>query len=230
MWVRAENAFDAVVAPESFFVARGIVLERNRRFTDGEMIQNLKELLRRNATLTANLIDEADGMPSSAAYRDRFGSLLEAYVKAGFHPERDYRFVQINRQIRALYPNLVDDTIRQLEAVGASVARDISKDCLLINGQYTAAIVLSRCRKTQAGSLRWLIDLERESATDLTILVRMDPNNAAPADYYLLPLVDFSPARLLLQEDNSADIDTFRFDTLGYFVELACRVRIEVAA
>jgi hypothetical protein len=169
-------------------------------------------------------------MPSSATYRDRFGSLLEAYAKAGFHPERDYRFVQINRQIRALHPTLVDDTIRQLEAVGATVARDGSNNRLLINDQYTAAIVLSRCRKTQAGSLRWLIELERESAPDLTILVRMDPANAAPADYYLLPLVNLGSARLLLQEDNAADIDTFRFDTLSYFVELAGRVRIEVAA
>jgi DNA invertase Pin-like site-specific DNA recombinase len=230
MWVRAENTFDAVVDPESFFVARGIVRERNRRFSNDEMIGYLKELLGRNTTLTASLIDEADNMPSSATYRDRFGSLLEAYAQAGFHPERDYRFVQINRQIRALHPTLVDDTIRQLEAVGATVARDGSNNRLLINDQYTAAIVLSRCRKTQAGSLRWLIELERESAPDLTILVRMDPANAAPADYYLLPLVDLGSARLLLQEDNSAEIDTFRFHTLSYFVELAGRVRIEVAA
>jgi DNA invertase Pin-like site-specific DNA recombinase len=230
MWVRAENAFDAVVDPESFYIARGIVLERNRRFTDEEMIQQLRELLGRHAMLTAGLIDGAENMLSSAAYRDRFGSLLEAYAKAGFHPDRDYKFIQVNRQLRSLHPTLVDDTIRQLLAAGATVTRDDSNDRLVINDQYTAAIVVSRCRKTQAGSLRWMIELERESAPDLTILVRMDPENATPADYYLLPLVDLGSARFRLHEENPAEIDTYRFDTLSYFVELACRVRIEVAA
>src|SRR5262245_26765351 len=34
MWVRAEGVFSSVVAPEVFYTARGIIQERNRRFSD----------------------------------------------------------------------------------------------------------------------------------------------------------------------------------------------------
>src|SRR5688572_5152943 len=72
----------------SFYVARGMILERNRSFSDEEMVARLADLLARHCTLTAALIDDADGMPSSGAYRGRFGSLLEAYAKVGFRPDR----------------------------------------------------------------------------------------------------------------------------------------------
>ena len=78
--------------------------------------------------------------------------------------------------------------------------------------------------------MRWLIEFADDSPPDITILVRMDPANASPADYYLLPLIDLASPRVLLREDNGAPVDTYRFDTLSYFVELASRVRIEVAA
>lgn len=230
MWVRSEGAFDAVVDSESFFVARGMILERNRSFSDEEMIAKLRDLLGCHAALTAAIIDETEGMPSSGAYRSRFGSLIDAYAKVGFRPDRDYSFVQVGRQLRQLYPTLLNETIQQIQAVGATVVHDEASDRLLINGEYTAALVLSRCRQTLAGSLRWLIELEQQSAPDVTILVRMDPDNSQPADYYLLPLIDLPVGRLRLGEDNGVALDTYRFQTLRYFVEMASRVRIEVAA
>ncbi|WP_300983940.1 hypothetical protein [Roseicyclus sp.] len=39
-------------------------------------------------------------MPSSSAFRNRFGSLLRAYQMIGYEPERDYRYVEINRVLR----------------------------------------------------------------------------------------------------------------------------------
>ncbi len=230
MWVRSEGAFDAVVDPESFFIARGMILERNRSFSNEEMLAKLRELFQRHSSLTAALIDQTDGMPSSGTFRNRFGSLLEAYAKVGFKPDRDYSFVQVGKHLRQLYPNLLAQTIQQIQSIGARVVHDEQSERLLINDEYTAALVLSRCRQTEAGSLRWLIELEQQSPPDVTILVRMDPDNSQPADYYLLPLIDLPPGRLRLGEENGASLDTYRFENLRYFVEMASRVRIEVAA
>jgi hypothetical protein len=91
-------------------------------------------------------------------------------------------------------------------------------------------MVLSRCRETPSGSLRWLIQLERRVAPDITILVRMDAANETPTDYYLLPIMDIETPRLLLCEANGAYLDTYQFDTLDYFTELAARRKIEAAA
>ena len=194
------------------------------------MLARLKDLAQRHPTLSGHLIDSAVDMPTSAAYRSRFGSLLEAYRLAGYEPDRDYRYVDINRDLRALYPQLVEDVMQRLDAVGATVTRDATTDLLLINGEYSATMVLSRCRETPAGSLRWLIQLNQSLAPDITILVRMDAANKEPADYYLLPIMDIEMPRLLLCEANGAHLDTYQFDNLDYFAELATRRKIEVAA
>jgi hypothetical protein len=230
MWVRAEGAFTPIVSAEAFFMARGIIQERARRLSDEDMLVRLKELAKRQPMLSGQLIDATDDMPSSATYRSRFGSLIAAYRLAGFEPDRDYRYVEINRDLRAMYPKLIADVERRLDSVGATVTRDATSDLLLINGEYSAAMVLSRCRQTSAGSLRWLIQLDRRLAPDITILVRMDAANQRPTDYYLLPIMDIETPRLLFCEANGVHLDTYQFTSLDYFADMASRSTIEEAA
>jgi DNA invertase Pin-like site-specific DNA recombinase len=230
MWVRREGAFDSIISPEDFYTAQGIVLARVRRHTDEEMLERLRALLAKHDTLSAFLIDSAEGMPGSSAYRTRFGSLLRAYQMAGYNPDRDYRYLEINRTMGRLHPQLRDNMLQQLGAAGASVTWDQKTDLLLINGEYTAFMVLSRCRQTASGLLRWLVKFNRSFIPDITILVRMDANNQQPADYYLLPVMDIAAPNLLLCETNGALLDTYQFDTLDYFTNMSKRRKIEVAA
>ena len=153
MWVRADGAFRAVVSAEAFYMAQGILQERARRLSDEEMLARLKHLAQQHAVLSSHLIDAAEDLPSSATYRHRFGSLIEAYRLAGYELDRDYRYLEINRDLRKLYPQLVADVMRRLDAVGATVTQDATSDLLLINGEYSATMVLSRCRQTPAQRL-----------------------------------------------------------------------------
>ena len=230
LWVRHNDAFDAIVDVESFFTVKGIIQERHRTFTDADMIDWLKRLHVANGRLSAHLIDTTEGAPSSSVYRNRFGSLIEAYKTAGFDPGRAYDFLHVNRHLRSLYPDILSQTVQQLEGVGATVSRDDGNDQLLINGAYSAALVLTRCRQTPRGSLRWQITLDQRSVPDITIVVRMDATNEQPADYYLLPMIDIPASKLRFHEDNGAFLDTYRFGSLSYFVQMSARVRIEVAA
>jgi DNA invertase Pin-like site-specific DNA recombinase len=229
MWVRREGAFDPIISPEDFYTVQGIILARNQRLTDDEMLDRLRTLLAKHATLSSYVIDSAEGVPPSSAYRARFGSLLRAYQLAGYRPDRDYSFLEINRTLGRLHPQLLDDAIRQLGAAGAHVALDAGTDLLLINGEYTASMVLSRCRQTARGLLRWLVRIDRALAPDITILVRMDAANEQPADYYLLPIMDIAAPKLLLCESNGVYLDTYQFDNLNYFTIMAKRKKIEVA-
>jgi hypothetical protein len=112
----------------------------------------------------------------------------------------------------------------------ASAEYDDRTGLFLINGEFTASIVIARCRQTDAGRLRWLIRLEQQLAPDITIVVRMNPSNDAALDYYLLPHIDLADWNLRLAEYNGAALDTYRFDTLEYFWFLAERARIRVAS
>jgi hypothetical protein len=230
MWVRREGAFKPVVDAGLFYMAQGIIQERSRRFSDEQMLDLLKTLLERHQTVSGILIDEAEGMPSSSAYRLRFGSLVRAYHLVGYTPQRDYEYIGINRALRRKHAEVVQETIRQLAELKASIERDQRTDLLHVNGEFTASIVIARCRRTEAGSLRWLIRLEQQLAPDITIVVRMNPSNEAAIDYYLLPRIDMASWNLRLAEFNGAALDTYRFDTLDYFWFLAERARIRVAS
>lgn len=230
MWVRADEAFDAIVEPELFYMARGIIQERHRHFSDEEMLTRLRTLLAVHPELTAALIDETDGMPSSSAYRSRFGSLINAYRLAGYSPERNYEYLEINRQLRQAHPQLLGDMIQDLQTMGATVERVEGSDLLVINGLYSASLYLARCRSTAAGSLRWRFRLPEERVADIHIVVRMDPTNAQPSDYYLLPTIDLEMPEFRLAEFNGAAIDTFRFESLEFFFGMARVMQVEVAA
>ncbi len=129
-WVRAEGAFIPIIDLPTYQAAQAIIIERSRRFSNEEMIDHLKTLHARHGMLSAIIIDEARGGPSSGAIRHRFGSLLRAYELVGFTPDRDYRYIEINRVLRRLHPQILADAITGIEAAGGRVEKDRTTDIL----------------------------------------------------------------------------------------------------
>ena len=231
IWIRADGAFEAIVEPQLFFTAQGMIRERNRRFTDEEMLDRLKNLLERQGYLSGLIIDESDNMPSSGCFQRRFGSLIRAYELVGFEPDRDYRYIEINRHLRRMHSQIVGETISKIEGLGGAVSSDPASDLLTINQEFTTSLVIARCQATPAGSLRWKIRLDTGLRPDLTVALRMDSANEAPLDYYILPLFDLTIDRLRLAKENGLMFDAFRFETLDYFFQMAERAKIsEIAA
>jgi DNA invertase Pin-like site-specific DNA recombinase len=230
MWVRADNAFEPIVGRTLFEAAQAIIRERSQRLSDEEMLDGLSRLLDRRGYLSGLIIDESEGLPSSSAYMSRFGSLLRAYRLVGFTPDRDYAYVEINRALRDLHPNVVADTIAGIERAGGRVNQDPNTDLLTINGEFTASLVVVRCRETGAGALRWHIRLDTGLQPDITIAVRMDSPNRTALDYYLLPWLDMTAPRLRLAEHNGVSLDAYRFNSLEPLFAMAARFRLSEAA
>ena len=99
-----------------------------------------------------------------------------------------------------------------------------------INHEFTASLVIARCRRPESGNLRWLIRVDAGLAPDLTIAVRMDAENRNPLDYYLLPKLDLSFEKLMLAEDNAIGLDTYRFSSLDFFFEMGKRTKLSEVA
>ncbi|MEP4035880.1 recombinase family protein [Pseudophaeobacter sp.] len=230
IWIRAEGAFEVIVDPELFAAAGDIIGARSERLTDDEMLAALKGILQVQGYLSGLVIDEADALPSSGSYRTRFGSLLRAYQLVGFKPDRDYRYVEINRRLRDLHPDIVAQTITGIEEAGGHVERDPNTDLLTINTEFTASIVIVRSHETGAGSLRWNIRFDTSLRPDITVAIRMDRPNRNLLDYYLLPGIDMTLPRLRLAESNGLSLDAYRFDTLSPLFEMATQAPIPEAA
>lgn len=230
MWIKKEGAFEALICPETFYIAQGIIRARSHRFSDDELIEKLRNLYQRRGFLSGLIIDEADGMPSSAAYAHRFGSLIRAYEAVGFTPDRDYRFLEVNKFLRTMHPEIIRNTEQEIAKFGGSVVRDPATDLLLINNEFSVSIVLARCQQQESGRYRWKVRFDTSLAPDITVAVRLDASNRAPLDYYLLPRLNFGVPRISLAEHNGIEFESFRFDSLDYLHGMAERTRIRRAA
>ena len=181
-WVRKDGAFEAIIEPRYYYTAQGIISARSRKLSNDELLDRLKTLYQRQGWLSGIVIDEADGMPSSSAYSQRFGSLLRAYQLVGYTPDIDYSFIEINRRLRIVHDSTVQSTIEKIRAIGGDVTVDKKTDLLTINQSLRASLVIARSKQTAAGSHRWKIHLDTGLLPDITIVARMDAQNEQPMD------------------------------------------------
>jgi len=228
-WIRCDGAFQGIISPEVFTCAREIILQRSHRLDDAQMLELLRALLQKAGSLSGMLIDEQDNMPSSTVYISRFGGLLRAYTLIGYAPDRDYRYLDINRSLRQLHPQVFEAVIKHLENAGASVEISAQNDVLTINDEWTASVVIARCHSTPAGTLRWKLRFDISLAPDITIAVRMEQANLQVRDYYLVPLIDMGAWPQKMAEENSPLIDSYCFATLDVLDGLAARCSLKEA-
>jgi DNA invertase Pin-like site-specific DNA recombinase len=226
-WIRLDNAFEPIVDRIMFNAARQIILARSYRLSDADMLEALRKLLLCNGYLSGMVIDEASGCPSSSAYASRFGSLLRTYDLIGYTPFRDYRYIEINRRLRELYPGVVSQAERAMVEAGARVERAFGSDLLWINEEFKVSLALSRCRPTGAGSNRWIIRFDNALRPDITVAVRMELDAQTIRDYYLLPAIDVSSNTLRLGDHNDFGFEAYRYDDLGMLCHLARRVPLK---
>lgn len=228
-WVRCDGAFQGVVSLEVFAGVREIILQRSHRLDDAQLLELLRTLLQRAGSLSGMLIDEQDNMPSSTVYINRFGGLLRAYTLIGYTPDRDYRYLEINRSLRQLHPQVLEDVLNHLKYVGARVELSDQNDLLTVNNQWTASVVIARCQPTPAGTLRWKLRFDNSLNPDITIAVRMEQANLQVRDYYLVPSIDMGAWPKRMAEENSPLIDSYRFATLDVLDGLAARCSLKEA-
>lgn len=229
-WVRHNGAFEAIVPVDLFRQTQHIIAARSHHLDNGQMLDLLRQTLERHGALSGILIDEDDDAPSSSAYRSRFGSLLRAYGLIGYIPRRDYAYLDINRALRRRHPELIDEIAHGIGLAGGWSVRNTATDLLTVNGEFTASLVIARCKPTPAGKHRWLIRFDASLHPDITVVMRMDPSNRRPHDYCVLPAIDFAAETLPVLEDNGFTLDAYRTDSLENFYQLAGRVPLQEAA
>jgi DNA invertase Pin-like site-specific DNA recombinase len=228
MWIRKEGAFEGVVPAQTFFTAQELLLARATRFTDEDLLDKLRRLYQDKGTLSGFIINQAQDLPTLDTYKHRFGSLTRAYEKVGFRPERPMEFLEINRRLRRLHPEIVERTLLTIAQQGGQVWRDPKTDLLHLNQELVISLVMARCQTMPSGRQRWRIHFDPDQyAPDITVAVRLDPANQAELDYYVLPQLELPHRELQLSDRNSADFDCFRFDDLSFFYGLSERERLQ---
>jgi len=208
MWIRKEGAFEGIVPLETFLTAQEILTERSRRLTDEELLAHLKALYAECGRLSGFIIDQVPNGPSATLYASRFGSLIRAYELVGYRPPWGTEHLEINRRLRQLHPEIVSRTEHTIAELGGHIRRDPKTDLLTLNDELVISLVLARCQTAANGLQRWRIRFDpARFDPDLTVAIRLDADNAAELDYYLLPRLDLPDEEIRVSNRNRADFE-----------------------
>ena len=231
MWIRKEGAFTGVVPVATFMTAQEILAERSRKLTDQELLEHLKRLYAECGSLSGFIIKQALGRATASMYSQRFGSLSRAYQLVGFGNADRLEFMELNRRLRQLHPEIIIRTEQTIANLGGQVWRDPKTDLLTLNDELVISVVLARCHtlvdKYGQSRQRWRIRFDPARFNpDLTVAIRLDAANTAELDYYLLPRLDLPEQEIRVSNRNSANFECFRFDNLNFFYGMSERERL----
>lgn len=224
LWRWRDGAFEPIIPVEQFLWAQAIAQDRNKSYTDVEMLSCLRHLLACKKSLTGDLINATEGMPSASAYRAHFGRLTRAYTLIGYTQNRFYSGA--NERIQAAHREELEALVGQLQAAGVRVIPHLAANLLSINDELTVSLTLARCR-TRDSAFRWLLRLDGPILPDIVIVGRMGAANRSVMDYYLLPGVELTKRQFLLAPENALSLEVYRVKNLTNLVNVARRVRIE---
>lgn len=219
-WVRKDNAFEAIVSEASFYTAQGIIRKRSYRYTDKELIQQLKTLYQKHGYLSGSIINKSKDTPTSSVYFNRFGSLLTAYNLIGFYPKHDYKFLEINKFLRRLYPEILEQTIDEITKLKAVVHKDPLTNLIHINNEFTISLVITKAHLLAKERCQWKVRLDTILNPDITVVIRLDNTNTKIKDYYLLPRSEFIQNKIILGETNRTEIERYRYDNLNFLYKI----------
>jgi DNA invertase Pin-like site-specific DNA recombinase len=206
--VRIEHAFAALVPQELFHRARAVREARNRKPSDQEMLDRMRDLWKLDGVITSRRLNTYEGTPTAQAYLRRFGSLRAAYRIIGYEQGRDLSYGDLRELLRPWRTSIIRFLADQLTEDGSVVERD---DWVLrVDDAWTLGVRLLQPGRYH-GNVRWEVRPWRRSV-DILVAARMPSDDSGPLDYLVLPRSQSHawPAWVTHRHSSSARFFTYR--------------------
>lgn len=230
LWVRADGAFEPIVDRRLFEHARVIAAARSAKMSNDQALAALARLLKSHGSLSGSIVDASADCPSTNLYRARFGTLMRAYRLIGYDPSQNYRFLDTRQRLRTILAEVVQTITTTIEQSGGCAVRQDSLGLLRVNDEFTVSVAIARCRRTPYGYPRWLAPMERGTAPDVKVAVRMNPDNQTKRDYLIAPANEIRGKPLNLVLNKGLAFNAFFFKSLDPLFALAERNAITAAS
>jgi DNA invertase Pin-like site-specific DNA recombinase len=191
-WIVNAAAFEPVVDRETFDTAQRVLSDRTCNKSNDELLDGLRRLLKCQGRLGQHLIDMTPGIPTSATYFHRFGSLRRAYALVGYQEVRNQKGML---QMRARHERIKQALLRSIsrmlrDEVQIVRERNVSRQMLCFKGGHKVSLLICQCIDIGEGDFRWAVPVNPYERDNLTLLCRCAPNNRSVKDFYLLPSID----------------------------------------
>lgn len=215
LWRRKVGAFQGIVPAE---VLRAAIVERtlrHRRWTANDLLDVLRHLYQTHGRVSQRLISAQDGGPHPKCFSLRFGSMANAYTRAGIPPTKFEKVVTTNRAMRVLHSSIVENIGLYVEEAGGSALTQRTHGSILINGTVKLRVQVVRSREDARGQLRWRFGAAWIPMPDFALLALLTKTNDAVKEYYLMPKEVCERGAQMLHAETRSEWAEYRFETLG---------------
>ena len=220
MWVRRDNAFEAIVDLELFRQAEAEAHARSSSLTDEELLDRLRQVLRKQGKLSKQLLKASPETPCGEVYTVRFGGLAEAYKRIGYKPYRNLSWVERDQPLVQIRREFITRVVDTLKSFGGSVQQDIRRQYLTINENLNVRISIARCRR-QKRINSWRFQLCSPYEPDVTVFARLSPGNETILDFFCVPRSRKKMAQITVSSQTPAKRGIEHFHDLTFLKDFA---------
>lgn len=190
-WLVREKTFCGLVSPRLFWHAQAERKRRSGAYSTVHLKTVLADLLARKGKLTGAVINAEPGMPRSAVYIARFGSLKRAYAAIGYRRPHIADFAQIAESKHTIRRELMIQLATRFESAGIKAEWRDQADTLILAGSWRIALLVLRSYVTRKShSPMWTWYRPKGQISDWEVLVRLEAGNQAIKDMFLIHQTD----------------------------------------
>jgi DNA invertase Pin-like site-specific DNA recombinase len=201
MWTMVPGSWMPIVDPDTFGAAERVLQDQTANRSHEDLLHELRGVLAHNNCLTERLVRVALPNRSSGTYTRRFGSLTEAFAKAGYLGVK-LRATRTRRKLRAMRSELMRDITGLHEGdVSISQTNPGTTPGLRLKNGPLIAVRVCQSHKIESGDLRWTLNRARGERESFSLIARLDANNEHFLDFHVLPALP-NPTNWTIQPDD----------------------------
>jgi DNA invertase Pin-like site-specific DNA recombinase len=221
--VRCAQAFSPIVPVEQFRLAADIMRrrDRTRNMDDEAMLNVLREIYAREGKITTRKIVSTADIPKWKGFASRFGSMTEAYRRAGLPTVKDCSYISRWRTMKINMEYIMDDLISVLCRKGDRVVRDLVTNTLCVSEDWVLLIKAVRAKANRAGKPRWAVRFGSITLADICLIARFDEAGEKLLDMYLLPMLSARPKVAFFGEFNELGTQMYQIQSVAQVPRLA---------
>ncbi len=205
-WIVIPNAFPALVSQEAFAEAQCIVdrylRSCPRHRSDEDLLAILRAILAREGKITIELMRKTKDCPSPATFSHRFGSLCRAYEMIGYSGFWNGGWLGKRRDIQVLRNTLMIEISNcSLGSISIDAPGHPNRTRLRLSDGNLISLLGCRCFRAYKGNLRWVVKSVPDECHLITLIARLNENNTAFKDFFLIPPIRALVATILAEKD-----------------------------
>lgn len=181
-WVTKEAAFSAIIDRRTFDQTQIRIESNIRVYPDEYLEESLRRALAQHGRLSISALKATKGSPSAMAYRRRYGTMENAYLKIGYSAQLDPRPTHRKKHDTLTRTIAIVTKTKELLRNHGMWAASINKTTIVVNNRLVLRVSTFLHNKKLNGYQLFL----NESADWTLAILPSDNPNEANSQFYLI--------------------------------------------